>query len=105
MSKAKELQTTQDVVKEILETCEMARNSDMALYVKVCEKINPAVLCKPFWVVLVSLKEYNLPNIETVRRTRQKLQAAFPELAGDSKVEAQRMLNEEAFRAYAKGVV
>lgn len=105
MSKSKEIQTTQRVVKEILETNEMARNSDMALYVKVCETINPAVLNKPFWVVLMSLKEYNLPNIETVRRTRQKLQAAYPELSGDSKVEAQRVVNEDVFREYARGIV
>lgn len=105
MSKSKELQTTQDIVKEILETNELARNSDMALYVKVCEKVNPAVLSKPFWVVLVSLKEYNLPNIETVRRTRQKLQAAYPELSGNANVEGQRTLNEEAFRNYARGMV
>ncbi len=105
MGKATELKTTQDVVKEILETNEMARNSDMALYVKVCERINPNVLSKPFWVVLLSLKEYNLPNIETVRRTRQKLQAAYPELCGNDNVEAQRKVNEEAFREYARGVV
>ena len=104
MSKYKELNTTQNIVKEILETNKTARNSDMALYVKVCERINPLVLSKPFWVVLLSLKEYNLPNIETVRRTRQKLQATFPELAGDADVSAQRMLNEEAFKEYARGM-
>ena len=104
MSKSKEIHTTQNIVKEILETNETARNSDMALYVKVCERINPLVLSKPFWVVLLSLKEYNLPNIETVRRTRQKLQATFPELAGDADVEAQRTVNEEAFKEYARGV-
>jgi hypothetical protein len=105
MNKSKELHTTQDIVKEILETNKMARNSDMALYVKVCEKINPGALSKPFWVVLLSLKEYNLPNFETVRRTRQKLQASYPELAGDVDVEAQRILNEEVFKEYARGMV
>ena len=104
MNKLKELHTTQDIVKEVLETNVMARNSDMALYIKVCEKINPLVLSKPFWVVLLSLKEYNLPNIETVGRARRKLQETFPELAGDADVSAQRMLNEEAFKEYARGM-
>lgn len=103
MNKAKEIYTTQEIVKEILETNEMARNSDMALYVKVCEKVNPVVLSKPFWVVIMSLKEYNLPCIETVRRTRQKLQATYPELSGNANVEGQRVINEEAFSNYAKG--
>lgn len=103
MNKANEIYVTHDIVKEILETYELARNSDMALYVKVCEKVNPAVLSKPFWVVLLSLKEYNLPCIETVRRTRQRLQATYPELSGNANVEGQRVINEEAFCNYAKG--
>lgn len=105
MNKAKEIYTTQNIVKEILETNKMARNSDAALYIKVCERINPAVLSKPFWTVLLSLKEYNLPSIETVGRARRKLQEMFPELSGDVDVEAQRLLNEEVFREYARGMV
>ena len=105
MSKSKELYKTQDIVKEILETNETARNSDMALYIKVCEKVNPAVLSKPFWVVLMSLKELNLPHIETVGRARRKMQELHPELAGDAKVEGQRMVNEQVFREYAKGIL
>jgi hypothetical protein len=104
MNKAKEILTTQNIVKEILETNKAARNSDMALYIKVCERINPLILSKPFWVVLLSLKEYNLPSIETVGRARRKLQEMFPELAGDADVSAQRMLNEEAFKEYARGM-
>ena len=40
---------------------------------------------------------------ETVRRTRQKIQAAHPELAGIENVEAMRELREETFRNYARG--
>jgi len=103
MNKSKELANTTDLVKQILESFPQARNSDMVLYIKVCERMNPAAIKEPFWYVLVNLKEFNLPNIETVRRTRQKIQAENPELAGDDNVEAQRMLNEETFRKYAKG--
>lgn len=101
MNKREELRTAQNIVRDILETNPDTRNSDTALYLKVCEKVNPKALDKPFWVVLGSLKELGLPNFETVRRTRQKLQAAFPELCGYTNVEAERVLNEEAFREYA----
>lgn len=105
MNKSKELNTTQDIVKGILETFPPARNSDNILFVKVCERLNPGALNKPFWLVLGNLKEYNLPNIETVRRTRQKLQASFPELAADTEVQAHRIVNQGMFADYAKRYV
>lgn len=105
MGKMKELVTTQDIVMEILKNEKKARNSDMFLYIKVCQQINPKVLNEPFWFAMMNLKDYNLPCIETVRRTRQKIQADHPELAADSNVEAQRMLNEEDFNEYAVGVL
>lgn len=109
MGKSTELKNTTELVKNILERCPEARNSDNVLYLKVCEKIgnergiNLATISVPHF--FLHLKSYNLPQFETVRRTRQKIQATYPELAGDSKVEAQRMLNEESFRAYARGGV
>ena len=56
-------------------------------------------------MVMSNRKVFGLPAFESVRRTRQKLQAAHPELAGDSNVEAQRMLNEGVFKEYARGMV
>lgn len=105
MSKGTELGTTTKLVKSILEEFPPARNSDMVLYIKVCEKLNPEALCKPFWYILSSLSDHKLPCIETVRRTRQKLQATFSELAADADVEAQRMVNEEFFKDYARGIL
>lgn len=104
MNKAKELTKIKSIVKVVLKGNVQARNSDMALYVKVCELINPLALDKPFWYVLMNLKDFNLPNFETVRRTRQKLQETCPELAGDPNVETQRVINEEAFRSFARGM-
>ena len=49
------------------------------------------------------MKDYGFPGFETVRRSRQKLQATFPELAGDADVEGMRRVNEETFRDYARG--
>ena len=102
MGKLKELKTTQAIVLDILQNEPQARNSDMFLYVKVCERLNPQALKQPFWYVLSALKEFNLPNTETVRRTRQKIQAEHPELCGSANVEAQRMLNADAFKEFAR---
>lgn len=99
------LKNTTDLVKRILEVNEGARNSDMILYVKVCESLNPSVLNKSFWYVIANLKEFNLPSIETVGRCRRKIVETHPELAGNDHVEAQRTVNEEVFREYAKGAV
>lgn len=109
MSKAKELHTTTDLVKGILENCPETRNSDNILYLKVCEKIgnehgiNLASISVPHF--FLHLKAYKLPQYETVGRARRKIQSEYPELSGDSTVTAQRMLNEEVFRDYAKGGV
>ena len=97
-----ELIQTSKLVKEILTESEAARNSDTALYIKVCERLNPSVLWKPFLDVMVARKEFNLPPFETVRRTRQKVQEKFPELAATSKVYEMRSENEKQFRQYAR---
>lgn len=105
MSKAKELKTTSEIVQLILEQNPYARNSDDYLYLKVCERINNISINLPFKQVLSKRKEYGLPAFESARRARQKLQAKNPELAGDADVEAQRMMNEEIFREYARNMV
>lgn len=103
MDKSQELITTTKLVKEILMEDERARNSDLYLYIKICEKINPTVLKKPFSTVMMNLKAYNLPHTESVRRTRQKIQEKHPELAGNRKITQAREENEKAFREYARG--
>ena len=105
MGKLKELNTITDLVKQILMRDKKARNSDVYLYIKVCESINPEALKKPFLDVQTHLKEYGLPPIESVGRCRRKLRRAYPELAGNSDVEAQRELNEDDFKKYARQVM
>lgn len=109
MSKSKELRTTTELVKEVLEAHPKARNSDNELYYWVCaitgQKNGIDVHKMSMPLFFLNLKKYGFPQFETVRRARQKLQAAFPELAGDSTVEGQRKLNEEVFRDYARGTV
>ena len=42
------------------------------------------------------------PNVETVRRSRQKIQRQYPELRASQRVKALRAEQERAFRAYAR---
>lgn len=105
MNKSTELKTTTEQVKFILERFPEARNSDDVLYLKVCERISSLCVNMPFKDVLTNRKTYNLPAFESVRRSRQKIQSLYPELSGNSNVEAQRILNEETFRDYARSSV
>lgn len=97
------IKRTSDLVKQILIEDETARNSDTFLYLQVCHHLNPSALEKPFWQVLSGLKTYNLPNFETVRRTRQKIQADFPELASSERIKGMRAEKEQEFREFARG--
>ena len=98
------INSTSDLVKEILEEVPDARNSDMLLYYMVCYKKNITTLGEPFGYVIMNLKSLKLPPFESVRRSRQKIQAAYPELAGTEEVEAQRMVNEQIVFDYARKV-
>lgn len=98
-----EIKRTSDLVKQILIEDEMARNSDTFLYLQVCHILNPSAIEEPFWKVLSTLKAHRLPNFETVRRTRQKLQAEFPELASTESVRRKKVKKEAEFREYARG--
>lgn len=108
MNKSTELKNTSELVKAVLKLHPQARNSDNYLYYTICKIIGrrngidiDSMSMPRFFF---NLKDYGFPPFETVRRTRQKLQASYPELAGDSNVEGQRILNEEAFKDYARKV-
>lgn len=105
MNKPKEIRTTQEVVKEVMEQDRAARNSDDYLIFAVCKRFNPSCADMPFEAVVRNRKSLGLPVFETIRRTGQKLRAEHPELAGDVEVQEQRKENEKIFREYAKGAV
>lgn len=104
MNKSKELMTTTEIVKDLLTRIPATRNNDDYLYYKVCERLNKKSCGLPFNMVIMNRKEYGFPGFETVRRSRQKLQQHFPELAGCDVVEAHRNVNEEVFRDFARKV-
>lgn len=100
-----QLQQTSKLVKQILIEDEHARSSDMYLYLKVCKRLNPSALFKPFMAVVAHLKDHNLPPFETVRRARQKIQEKCPELSAVDEVENARAELETEYREFARGGV
>lgn len=105
MDTATELKNTSDIVKVILQKYPDTRNSDDLLYLKVCEYVNGTHISLPFWKVIKDRKDFGYPPFESVRRSRQKLQATYPELASNKVVEAQREQNENIYKEFARGVI
>lgn len=107
MSKRNQLITTTNLVKSVLEIDPQTRNSDSLLYLKVLEHIaiqkdiDLQHLTVPAF--LLSISELGFPCFETVRRTRQKIQADFPDLQSVAAVREQRQVNEAVFKSYANG--
>ena len=109
MSKTEELKTTKALVLSILKKDKQARNSDSYLYLQVLKyqadlkSIDLDGLTVPYF--LANIGVLGLPPFETVRRARQLIQAACPELAGSEAVEIGRAENEIVYRAFAGGAV
>lgn len=97
------LHSTKALVKSILEQDERARNSDSFLYFRLLERIDKAVLTVPVSEFLLSMGLNGIPPFESVRRTRQKIQAECPWLSACDKVKEFRADNEEAYRDFARG--
>lgn len=101
------LKTVSGMVKSILEQYEQTRNSDSLLYLKVLERyshengIELRYLSVP--VFLMQMDKLGFPKFESVRRTRQKVQATFPELAACDDVAGMRDVLESEYREFARG--
>lgn len=97
---------TSGLVKDVLTNNESSRNSDNLLFYLVCK---PLLAEKGvdadkigFAELFLSLKEYGLPQYETVGRIRRKLQQEFPELQCISEVGMNRSMVEDSFKDFAK---
>lgn len=105
----KDLKTVTAVVRCILENHKQTRNCDGMLYLKVLEHyafkkgIELRMLSVPMF--LTQMDSMGFPPFESVRRTRQKIQAAYPELAACEAVQSLRAENEKVYRDYARGEV
>ena len=102
-----DLKNTTALVKSILEQDKQCRNSDSYLYLKVLSVVGKQkgidIEKMPVPYFLLNLHGAGLPPFESVRRARQKIQAAYPELAACEAVEGFRAENEAEFMAYARG--
>ena len=104
-----DLKNVTQVVKEILQNNERARNSDSILYLEVLQlysfrsgkSLN--MISVPYF--LTHMDDLGFPAFETVRRTRQKVQETNPNLAASEKVRGFRKENEKEFKAYALGSI
>lgn len=105
MGKAKELESTTKIVKEVLEKFPEARNSDDVLIYIVCKMINPVCSKLSFDTVLLNRKALGLPVFESIRRSGQKVREHHPELAGSERAKANRKKSEKAFIEYARSEV
>jgi len=99
------LKTVSALVKNILENDHKARNTDNHLYLKVLEHysdqrgIDIHAMTVP--VFLKELDKHSFPGFETVRRSRQKVQATYPDLAPSENVGRKRSKNEMIYKDFA----
>lgn len=100
-----DLKNVTKVVKELLTDHAVLRNDDDLLYRAVCFHHKPQVVHLSFAEVLTTRQILGLPSFETVRRTRQKVQATYPELKGTKRVREARKAKETEYREYARGGV
>ena len=73
-----------EIVKEILTQVPDARDDDFHLIGYVYRYLNPDVINLQFRTVMWNHKQFELPSFETIRRTRQKVQADNPDLRGEA---------------------
>lgn len=102
----KDLKTTKALVHSILEHDKRSRNRDYFLYFLVIETIAEKNLIDlkkiPVTDFLLNMEHSSVfPPFESVRRSRQKVQAEFPHLAACKTVAKFRAENEKEFRAFA----
>ena len=91
---------TTKLVKVILEQDKRARNSDKVIeYVAEAKGIDTRnINIRDFWLQWY----WMFPNVETVRRSRQKIQRLYPELRASQRTKVLRAEQERRFRAYAR---
>ena len=86
------------VVKFLLEKYPQARDDDRFLIIAVYRRFG-ADVNKPFWRIL---SDHTLPNFESIRRSRQKIQQENPELRATDKVEEIRSAEQIEYREFAR---
>ena len=96
------LKSIEGKVRTILERNQDARNDDMVLYLVLCNACLKDAGALPLAEIMTQYKYLGIPSFESVSRTRRKLQAKHPELAGSRHAQKLRATGEKAYRKYAK---
>lgn len=99
----KKLYKVEDIVREILEVSEECREDDFLLIKEVYKKIEPQTMEMSFYDVMENHKNLRLPYFETIRRTRQKLQADNESLRPSQEVQDARLNETTEYIEYAIG--
>ena len=86
------LKTVENMVLNVLISTPDARDDDMRLYYYVCRDCIR---------VMTNYKELGCPGFESVRRTRQKIQAILPELGCSPAARRRRNKGVIAYTNYA----
>lgn len=87
----KDLKTIESRVRVILSNHKEARDDDMILYLLYCNRYGEVKIGElPFEMVMNNYKVFHIPCFESIRRTRQKIQAVTPELGCSPKVRRAR---------------
>lgn len=99
-----ELVTTKGEVKKILETHQLAKESDMFLYYEYClmHWVREAEMYKVFKDAEFR-KDKGISPFETVSRVRRELQNDFISLRSDERIKKARETREEVFNKYYSG--
>lgn len=100
----KTLKTVERRVTEILKEYPEARDDDMRLYLlisKSCLYETHRIGVVTFEDVMANYALYGIPCFESIRRTRQKVQAEHPELGCSPEVRRTRHKMREIYAAYA----
>lgn len=104
-----DLKAVSAIVKNILTDNVRARNDDNILYLMVLRHVstrnNIDIQSMTVPVFLLKMKDYGLPGFETVRRSRQKVQADNPELEGTETTRRKRAKQEAVYREFASSEV
>lgn len=104
-----DLKAVSAIVKSILTDNVRARNDDNVLYLMVLRHVsdrnNIDIQSMTVPVFLLKMKDYGLPGFETVRRSRQKVQADNPELEGTETTRRKRAKQEAVYREFARSEV
>ena len=98
----RELKTIEEKVKYLLVKVPATRDSDKKLISEYVSVFAPNLRLMTF---TDAITKDRMPSPETLRRTRQKVQAAHPSLQSSKRIGMFREENEEVFREYARGGV